>query len=403
MTAKSLVRWIVMVWPRRLTVLLVLLAAAIGAAPAEAAKRKVPFGFFGTVFGNSQANRISDAELDAQMAKMARSGVESVRFGFQWADAEPQRGVYDFAKYDRVVAAAARHGMGILPIVHASPQWASSEPDRSDFQLWAPTDPNLYADFMRVLIQRYGPRGSFWATSGSPKIPIRTWMVWNEPAADFFWASRPWPSKYVQLLRPAYRAIKATDRGATVLLGSVAGVSGSDPWDQVRAMYRAGAKGYFDAIPAHFFSSASTVRVTADQTLELVRLLHREVRRAGDRKRKIWFTELTWTAAQGKIPRSELRGFETTPKGQAARLRTVFSRLVKERKRRRIGPIYWYSWASEYVPQLVGGAGAVTFQYAGLNKIDGVNFTSLPLLRTYTDTVARFEGCRKTSNARRCR
>jgi hypothetical protein len=143
--------------------------------------------------------------------------------------------------------------------------------------------------------------------------------------------------------------------------------------------------------------------VTTDQTLELVRLIRNEVRRAGDRKRRIWFTELTWTAAQGKIPRSEMRGFETTPRGQAARLRAVFSRLVRVRKRQRIGPIYWYSWASEYVPTLIGSSGAVTFQYSGLNKIDGVDFTALPLLRTYTDTVARFEGCRKTAHARRCR
>jgi polysaccharide biosynthesis protein PslG len=395
-----------MVWPRGLAVLLVtgaLVAAAIAAAPAQAAKRQVPFGFFGTVLGNSQASSISDAELDAQMAKMARSGVESVRFGFQWSTAEPERGTYDFALYDRVVAAAARHGMGILPIVHETPRWASPRPRHDDFRLWAPRNPRSYAGFMRVLIRRYGPRGSFWARSGSPKVPIRTWMVWNEPAADFFFASRPWARSYVRLLRPAYRAIKATDRGATVLLGSVAGVSGSDPWGQVRAMYRAGAKGYFDAIPVHFFSSASTVRVTTTQTLELVRLLHNEVRRAGDRKRRLWFTELTWTAAQGRIPRSELRGFETTPRGQAARLKAVFSRLAGERKRLRIGPIYWYSWASEYVPQLVGGAGAVTFQYAGLNKIEDGNFTSMPLLRTYTETVARFAGCRKTSNARRCR
>jgi hypothetical protein len=45
----------------------------------------------------------------------------------------------------------------------------------------------------------------------------------------------------------------------------------------------------------------------------------------------------------------------------------------------------------------------VTFQYAGLNRIEGNVFTQLPLLRTYADTVARFQGCRKTANARRCR
>jgi hypothetical protein len=373
------------------------------AAPAEAAKRKVPFGFFGTVFGASQANRLSDAELDAQLTVMARSGVESLRTGFTWAALEPQRGVYDFSSSDRLVAAAARHRIPVLPIVMSTPRWASSRAERNDYTLFAPRDPDLYASFMRVLINRYGPRGTFWRTSGTPKLPIRVWQVWNEPAADFFWSSQPWPRTYVRLLKPAYRAIKRADRRATVMLAAVAGLSWGDPWSQVRAMYRAGAKGYFDVISAHFYSAPNSVSSTVDQTLELARRIHSEVRRAGDRKRQIWFTEVTWTAAQGQIPRNEMRGFETTARGQAARLRAVFTRLARDRRKLRAGSVHWYNWASEYVPTLVPGSGAVTFQYAGLNRVQDNVFTQLPVLRTYANTVARFQGCRKSANARRCR
>jgi hypothetical protein len=128
------------------------------------------------------------------------------------------------------------------------------------------------------------------------------------------------------------------------------------------------------------------------------------MRRAHDRRKNVWFTELTWTAAKGKIPQRDLLGFETTPRGQAARLRTVFTRLARQRRRLGVGRIYWYNWASEYIPTFApGGPGALTFQYAGLNKVDGVQFSPLPLLRTYARTVARFEGCRKTTDARRCR
>jgi len=106
---------------------------------------------------------------------------------------------------------------------------------------------------------------------------------------------------------------------------------------------------------------------------EIVGLLRKEMRRAHDRKKKkIWFTELTWTAAQGKIPKKDLLGFETTPKGQAARLKAVFSKLAKSRKRLGIGRVLWYNWASEYISTFApGGPGSLTFQYAGLNKIDG--------------------------------
>jgi Beta-galactosidase len=383
---------------------LTILVLAVSATPADAAKRRVPFGFFGTVFNNSQANRIPDATLDAQMARMARSGVESVRYTFTWSQMEPAQGVYDFAQADRVVAAAARHGLDVLPTVMLTPRWASSEPLRRVWEISAPRDPQLYANFLRTLIERYGPRGSFWSTSGAPRVPIRAWQLWNEPAADFFWATRPWPPSYVRMLRAAYRTIKRTDRRATVVLGSLAGVTCCTPWEQLRRLYRAGAKRYFDAVSVHFFSSAPSVRLTTAQTVEIAKLMRRQMRRARDRGKRIWFTELTWTAAKGKIPRKDLFGFETTRRGQAARLRTVFSRLARERKRLGIGRVYWYNWASEYVPHFApGGPGTLTFQYAGLNKVDGVNYRPLPLLRTYSRTVARFEGCRKRNHARRCR
>ena len=205
---------------------------------------------------------------------------------------------------------------------------------------------------MTMLVNRYGPRGSFWASSGTPRVPIRAWQIWNEPAADFFWATRPWPSSYTRLLRAAYRAVHRADRRATVVLGSLTGVGGSTPWSQMRQLYKAGAKGLFDAVAVHFFSAAPSVRVTAAQTVKVAQLLRREMRRRRDGRKKIWFTELTWTAAKGRIPRSRELGFETTPKGQAARLRTVFPRLARERRRQGIGRVYWYTWASEYVPRL---------------------------------------------------
>jgi hypothetical protein len=386
-----------------LLTLAALVATTMAATPAEAAKRKVPFGFFGTVFNNAQTDRVSDATLDAQMALMASSGVESVRSAITWADANPQKGVYDFRAFDRVVKAAALHHLDVLPIVLHTPRWASSRPRSGNFRLYAPKNPATYANFMKVLIKRYGPKGDFWKFSGLPVTPIRSWQVWNEQAADFFWATRPWQPSYVKLLRKAYRAIHKADRGATVVLGSLAGVTSGTPWEQLRQLYKAGAKGYFDVVSVHFFSSAPSVRLTTKQTVDIAKLVRHEMKRVRDRGKKIWFTELTWTAAQGKIPKKDRLGFETTPKGQAARLKTVFTKLAKQRRRYGVGRIYWYNWASEYVPRFApGGPGSLTFQYAGLNKVDGADFTPLPLLRTYTSIVSRFEGCRKSTNARRC-
>jgi hypothetical protein len=386
--------------PRLLLVVLAILVPLIGAAPADA-KRRVPFGFFGTVLNDSQVERIPDATLDAQMASMARNGVESVRVSFNWSGGEPSPGVYNFTQTDRIVRAAARYKLDILPIILYTPQWASSRPTARNPFLYAPRSPELYANFARALVQRYGSRGSFWATTGLKGTKITRWQVWNEPAADFFWATRPWPSSYTPVLKAAYRAIHRADRKAKVVLASLAGITNSPPWKQLRLIYRAGGRRYFDAVSVHFFSSAPSVRLTTSQTIQIAKLLRKEMRRARDRRKQIWFTELTWTAAQGKIPRNALLGFETTPRGQAKRLKAVFSRLARDRKKLGIGRVYWYNWASEYVSHFViGGPGSLTFQYAGLNKVDGIRYTPLPLLRTYRSVAARYEGCRKRSSAR---
>jgi hypothetical protein len=391
---------------RRLALLLslaALVAGAVATTPAEAAKRKVPFGFFGTVFNNTQIDRIPDATLEAQLALMSTSGVESVRTALVWADAEPRKGRYNLAPFDRFVAAAARHHIEVLPIVLHTPRWASSKPRSGKFNLYAPKKASYYANFVRHLVKRYGSKGSFWKSSGTPKVPIVNWQIWNEQAADFFWASRPWPSSYLKMLRPTYRAIHRADRRAKVVLGSLAGVTASTPWDQLRALYKKGAKRYFDVVSVNFFSSSPSVKITTRQTQQIATLMHAEMRRAHARQRPVWFTELTWTAAQGKIPKGNLLGFETTPAGQAARLKAVFTKLAAKHRKLGVGRIYWYNWASEYVSHYApGGPGALTFQYSGLNKVDGVNFSTLPLLSTYTGVASRFEGCRKSANARVC-
>src|SRR5436190_15661518 len=65
-------------------VLLVLVAAA----PARAAERRVPHGFFGVMADGVLLER-TDAQLNHEFDVMQRSGVESVRIVVYWADLQP--------------------------------------------------------------------------------------------------------------------------------------------------------------------------------------------------------------------------------------------------------------------------------------------------------------------------
>jgi hypothetical protein len=389
--------------PTLLLTLAALMAAAIAATPAQAAKRKVPFGFFGTVAPPelTSPGAVTDPILDQQMAAMARAGVESIRITLAWGDIEPSRGRYSFENVDRLVRAAAVHRLQLLFNVTETPRWASSRPN-SDFWKAPPKNPGVLGATLRAYAQRYGPGGSFWAANpGIPVEPVRRWQIWNEENAPWHWAARRWAPGYVKLLKAAYQGIKSVDRGATVVAGSFVAAPNTSQWAGVRALYRAGGKRYMDEIAVHPFTNYKTVQGTINQMIDIVTRVRKETRRAHDGRVPISLTEVSWPASVGKIPKRALLGIETTTKGQNARLRAGYKRLVKLRRKLRVTHVLWYTWATQYDRD--SPASVMSFRYAGLTRIrsNGV-FSPMPLLRTYTSLARKYQGCRKTADARAC-
>lgn len=387
-----------------LTLILVALLAALS-SPASAKGRRVPFGFFGVVMNPEVGLFSSPTSLNAQMALMARSGVESVRTNFDWEAAEPAPGQYQFKQIDSIVSTAAQHHLQLLPIVEFTPRWASSHPS-SAWDEYAPSNPATFASFMTTLVQRYGPHGSFWAANPSiPRDPIRDWQIWNEPeGTKYDWRSAPWPNTYTALLKAAYRAVHQADHGAKVVSGAVVALNTTNltQWAETRALYRAGFKHYFDILAVNAFTNTNSATASVARSLRIVKMVRQVMRQHGDGAKPIWVTELTWTAAKGRIPRADYAGFETTAKGQAQRLADYYTQ-VAEKHPYGIQRTFWYTWASPYkVTNEFGNP--PTFQYTGLVKWQpGQPFAPLPLLSAYARVAARFEGCRKTANAQVCR
>jgi hypothetical protein len=393
-------------------VLLLALSALLGAtlaAPAQAAKRKVPFGFFGMTITSELVGpgQLTDAQLDAQMAAMARSGVESLRTTISWGNLEPTPGRYAWGTLDRLVGAAARRGIRFFPNISTSPRWASRQPNSPEFWRYGPKDPNAFARLMRQAVLRYGPNGTFWSEHRGdiPRpVPVRQWQIWNEQVAPWFWNPQPWPRSYVRLLKPTYRAIHRADRGAKVVPGGFVGVGRKAPWDNMTDLYKAGGKGYFDAIAVHPFTLVpNSVKRTIDQTVEIIRLVRQRMRRRGDGRKPIYLTEMTWPAALGRVVPAAVVGLETTPLGQAQRLTAGYRRLARKRRTLRVTEAYWFSWATDYVTSPTP-SGNEAFRFAGLNRYAGRGqFFPLPVLNAYANVAAAYEGCRKSDDARVCR
>jgi hypothetical protein len=360
----------------RLLVSAILASAALllAAAPAHAG---VPEGWLGVTLDGP-----FDAGKEREWRRIAVAGAETVRTAVRWyqfqpydsaADVPPSEagrfrdveGVpTDFSRMDELVAAAARRGLTVLPVVHAPPDWAVAKPG----QLGArPRDPATFARFMTALVGRYGPRGSLWAERPElPPVPIRAWQIWNEPNLTLYWSKQPFARSFVRMLRAASAAVRAADGGATVVLAGLTNKS----WRALRSIYRAGARGHFDAVALHPFT-----RRPAD-VVRVLRLARDVMRRYGDRRLPIWVTELSWPAAQGKVSRRNRTGFEVTDRVQARNLGVVLRLLARERKRLRIERVVWYTWLSE-------ARGTNPFNWSGLRRLDGGSIVDAPAMRAF--------------------
>ena len=242
-----------MIVTRPLLVLALALVALMAAAPSADARRKVPHGFFGTMWGGSVANAPDEVQ-EEQWALMARTGVESVRTVFSWSDAQSTPDAPpNFERTDRVVRLAAARGMQLLPVVIETPPWARAfdhpaSPPRSNADL---------AAYLTALVGRYGPNGSFWTEYPVlPKRPIRTWQLYNEPHLPYWHAERgspyAWPRGYVALLKAGRRALRSADRRAKVVLAGLT----NDSWNHLLRLYRRGARRHFDIAAIQTYSGS---------------------------------------------------------------------------------------------------------------------------------------------------
>lgn len=360
------------------------------APPAAEARRSVPQGFMAAYWGGVAARAPQDAQT-TEWGVMARSGVESVRALFNWAEAQPSPvDPYGFQETDPSVERAARRGMSLLPVVHQAPVWARSYPDRYRSP---PRFVEDYTAYLRALIDRYGPGGTFWAEHPElPPRPVREWQIWNEPEIQFGWdtprdAPDAWPQGYVRLLKAAYETVKQADPGARVVAAGVV----NDSWNALEELYDAGGGGSFDVAAFHLYSALGS------NTLRAAKLVRRVMRRHGDARKPLYATEIGCPASLGRVKRSY--GFSTNDRGMARCVGDIYGTLARRRRWAGVGlrRVYWYQWASNY-------SGKSIFDYSGLRvwSRSKKRFRSRPALGAFQRSARRFEGCAKASSGR-CR
>jgi hypothetical protein len=304
------------------------LAATSASADAPPPPNGAPTDFVGLV--SDDAFAAPGDYRQQQLTTQASLGVRLLRQTFDWSQIEVARGRYDLSYYDGFVGDAARAGITILPILFRAPRFRGGKAGTIAYP------PKRYADLGRfgaVLVRRYGPDGTFWSQNPDvPKLPIRSWQIWNEPNLKAYWGRAPNAKQYAKLLRAAAKPIKAADPSAEIVTAGMPESKIGVPLKKfIPALYRAGAKSAFDVLAINPYGH------TAAAVIRNIARARNLMRRFGD-DAPIWATELGWSDSGPGGPQ------RVGPQGQATQLSNLIGALLRDRSSLNVRGFVYYQW-----------------------------------------------------------
>ncbi len=291
------------------------------------------------LFGIAQGLSRFDSE---DLQTMAETGVGGDRFLLDWAVVQPSpRG--SFVWPDEDIGALASHGIRLVPYVWGSPSWVAGTPQEPPID--NARQEEAWRRFLEAAVARYGPGGSYWAQgyrqqygADAKPLPIQSWQIWNEPNLSKFFTPGHNVDRsaqnYARLLEISHDAIKGQDPQAQIVLAGLPGFGQVTAWDFLDGLYRVpGIKGKFDAAALHPY---------APNLLELrlqVERLRNTMRKHGDQRTPLWFTELGW--GSGPPDRFRLnKGLE----GQALLLAGAFKLILSHPHDWNVQRVFWFDW-----------------------------------------------------------
>jgi hypothetical protein len=200
--------------------------------------------FFGVNWLSPFRTPVTRLRLDQGRALGARWS----RFPIYWSAIQlSEGGPYNWAATDATIATEVANGFKLQPILLTAPRWARAN-GRPDLEAWS--------SFVAATVNRYKDRVAYWE-------------IWNEPdlpganGVGLFWQ---WSQEdYADLLRAGYRAVKAEDPAATVLLGGLALPLADPGWftrllDLLARDPEAAAHNYyFDVLALHQYGHPSAI------------------------------------------------------------------------------------------------------------------------------------------------
>jgi hypothetical protein len=297
--------------------------------------------YFGAMFDPGPLPDIErDQEVELGFQWLKDAGVKFVRKTYRWQYLEPEPNSLNpeiMEMEDRYVKLAATNDISILACIQSVPKWASSFPDKTDYETYIPADWDTYVNFVRKLVRRY-------------KWHIRHWQVGNETNLGSLKSVEGQSGivtvpLYIKLCRKTYETIKAEQPEAVVVMG---GLSEWEGMPYLKALFEQGVTDYVDVIGYHPY--ASTVEQTISK-IDAVLALMGEF----DVKEPLWIDEIHWTVLTW--PNIHTNCMVANESIRASNLGQLYRQL-----RNKIDKVFWYRTGSHYPDD---NEGAALLRYAG--------------------------------------
>ena len=319
-----------------------ILAALSLAAMAPSANAAAPADFAGIDAVNTFSHAFNNemGPLNSDLVAQRKTGIRLYRQVFNWEQVEQSKGRYDFtfSGLDRYMEGIAKHRQKVLPILLDAPRWHTARGEKSGI-MGRPKSGRALGKFGAALIRRYGPKGSFWKQAGLGKYrkysAIRSWQLWNEPNLRYYWSDRPNAKQYMTVVKAARKLMKKADRRAEIVSAGIpqSSTKRAVPLKKyLQQMYRNGAKGAFETIAVNAYA-----KNTRDLHSRL-KLVRRVMNGRGDRRARIWITEIGWSDKGDPSP------FRKGTRGQAREIKRSIALMRKQRNRLKLRGFVYYQW-----------------------------------------------------------
>ena len=265
-----------------------------------------PFGVLDFVAWDHDWNKYHYAgdKVERVAELMKEAGVGFLRMDFLWLDIEPEKGRFDFLKYDHIVDIFAKNDIKILGLLEYNPSWRqgawNAAPDHAD-----------YVNYAKQVVGHFKDR-------------VKYWEIWNEPDTKTYWTPQDGMKSYASLLKEVYPVLKEADPTCSVVLGGLA----QSHSIQLKHIYKNGGGRAFDVVNIHPF--VDPLASDAMQVLKgYYRSVYKEMQANGDAAKPIWFTELGCPGTDNPAAKGWWNGKSPTEAEQAEWVRKIYSDPLK--------------------------------------------------------------------------